>query len=98
MNLRASTWAVIVGLSLAGPAALRAMTFHGTVEIPKGAAPADFTVCLEHHDGRDQTPPSTFLLEQPLVEGGAFHFAVPDTAKESYALFVRNAAGQVLVG
>jgi protocatechuate 3,4-dioxygenase beta subunit len=87
----------ILAAGCALSAAADTLVFQGKVDLPKGAAPSDFRVCLEHHDGRDATPPATFLKEQVPAADGTF---LLETEKndEQYSLYVRDAAGRVLTG
>lgn len=97
MKLLTSFGVAVFGLALALSAAAGPLVFEGKVEPPKGATPADFTVCLEYHEGRHQTPPSSFLQEQPLGADGAFRVEA-DKNKDDFSLYIRDNAGRVLAG
>ncbi len=96
MKLRTSIWGIAAGLALALSASAGTYTFQGKVALPPGLSPSDLTACLEHHEGRAETPPSPFLKEQPLGADGAFSFEADST--KAYTLYIRDAAGRILTG
>ena len=73
------------------------LVFEGRL-IPPADQPAEYyTVCLEHHEGPRQTPPSEFRITQQPDADGAFRMEAPPH-REQYWLFIEDQAGRVLIG
>ncbi len=89
--------AAAFGLLLALPATAAPWVFEGRLVPPDGRTADAYTVVLEHHEGRRQTPPSDFRIAQPPDADGAFRIAA-EPHPGQYWLFVQDGNGRVLIG
>ncbi len=91
----------LVGLAVTMVIAMRespaALMFEGRIVPPPERPASDYTVCLEHHEGRRETPPASFLLEQTPDDKGFFHMEAGPRSG-GYSLYIRDDHGRALVG
>jgi len=84
-------------MMLALSAGAGAWVFEGRLVPPADQSLDAYTVILEHHEGRRQTPPSDFQIEQAPEADGRFRIdAAPHRGQ--YWLFVQDRDGRVLLG